>query len=276
MVDFSQLGSVVGDAHNRLIEIYYILLPTFFMVSVASIWFASPAGSPEFIDKLKRAIVATLLLVGFPEITEAILSITNWVAYEISNLDGLDTTIKMVKQRLEMYPENEKSALFGFGDFLLSGITYLSYLILYLARYIMIALYHFSWLFLCCIAPLILSLHVFSTKMTMGLFRSLAEIASWKIVWAVLSLMLKALPFGQMWIEGGWITQVFMCLTISLCMLATPLVVKSLVGSGLTSFASGLSPAVAALSISAPSKFMQFTKFGKNTIREAGSMAEWT
>ena len=77
MVDFSQIGSVVSDAHVRLTQIYYILLPIFFMLALASVWVTTATGSPEFIDKLKRAVVATLLLVAFPEITDGMLFISN-------------------------------------------------------------------------------------------------------------------------------------------------------------------------------------------------------
>ncbi len=260
MIDFSQLGSTFLDVHQRLIQIYYILLPIFFMLSLSFVWFTSNGGSPEFIEKLKRVFIATLLLVSFPEITKAILSLSNWITSEISDLSGIENTISMAKERLSTYPNDKKKFLFGFNDLLVSTLTYLSYVILFLARYIMIALYHVSWLFLCCIAPIILAFHVFGSTMTFGLFRSLAEVASWKIIWAVLSLMLKALPFGAMWIEGNWLTQVFMCLTISLCMLATPLIVRSLVGQGFTSFSSKLSPAIATLAAVTPKRTMSFSR----------------
>jgi len=57
-----------------------VLLPIFFAVSLVFAWFKNPQGGPDFVEFIKRAFVATLLLAGFAEITDIIFFITNGLA----------------------------------------------------------------------------------------------------------------------------------------------------------------------------------------------------
>ena len=84
----------------------------------------------------------------------------------------------------------------------------------------MLAVYHFSWSFLTILSPMILLFHVFSSKITINLFRSMAEIASWKVIRAILSLMLNALSWGDtLELEGNYLTLTIMNFVIALFML---------------------------------------------------------
>jgi hypothetical protein len=46
----------------------------FFSLAVVVAWVKSPTGSPEFIHIIKRTIIATVLLVAFPDISKMILA----------------------------------------------------------------------------------------------------------------------------------------------------------------------------------------------------------
>jgi hypothetical protein len=73
MPQFELLGSLARDLHQEFVNMYYLLLPVFFSLAVVVAWFRNPTGSPEFLDIVKRAIIATILLVAFPDISKAIL-----------------------------------------------------------------------------------------------------------------------------------------------------------------------------------------------------------
>ncbi len=49
----------------------FFLLPLFFLTSIIITWFK---GTGNFIEKVKRVFIGTILLIAFPEITEAVLS----------------------------------------------------------------------------------------------------------------------------------------------------------------------------------------------------------
>ena len=267
MDQFQLLGSVARDLHEEFRKMFYMLVPLFFVLSLVITWIKNPTGGPDFIETVKRTFVATLLLVGFPEMSDMILFLTSGIASRVNDLSGLDSVIRMAGEKASTYTLSPSSALMGFNDLLIATLAFLSYLLLYVARYLMVAIYHFGWTFLCLIAPLILSLHIFSPKITGTLFRSLFEIASWRIIWAILSAMLMALPFGQAYMaDGNYLTVIVMNFVIAVSMLCTPLVVRSLVGSGLSGFLSSVGPMTAGVMLAVPPRAMQTMTAGRTVL----------
>ena len=265
MNDFSGLGAMSRNLYLDLKQIYFLLLPVFLFIAIIVVWVQ---GKGDFSDKIKRVFISTLLLIGFPEITESILAITSGLADKIDDMSGIENIMKIAGDKISKYQKPSFKSLLIFGDLLMSILSYLSYLILYCARFIMVAIYHFSWAFLTVLSPIILLFHVFSSSMTVNLFKSLIEIASWKVVWAILSLMLKALPWGEtMQLEGNYLTLIVINFVIALCMIGTPMVVKSIVGSGFTSFTSTLTPVVAMTMVSVKAKAMSLAGAGKRILR---------
>lgn len=233
MENFQLLGSVATDLHAKFVSYYYALLPVFFCLAVVGTWARGGPGGLNFADVLRRAVVATLLMAGFQEITDSILAITSGLADAIGDMSGLDSIIRMAGEKAEQYTASPTSVLVAFNDLLIAGLAFISFLFLYVARYITLALYHFGWVFLTLAAPFLLLFHLFSSRITVSLFRTLLEIASWRIAWAILSAMLKALPFGDAYAAGAdYFTVLVMNLIIGAAMLGTPLVVHALVGGG--------------------------------------------
>jgi hypothetical protein len=275
MDQFALLGSVAYRLHMELRNTFFILLPVFFMISVVAVWIQNPTGGPEFIDKIKRAFVATLLLVGFAEISDIILFLTNGIADKIDNMGGLDSFMKMASEKAHSYTLSPLTSILAFDDLIIASLTYLSYFVVYCARFIMVAIYHFSWIFLTIMAPILLLFHLFSSQITLNLFRSLIEIASWRIVWSVLSIILKSLPFGQWYmIEGGHLTIAVLNFVVAICMVGTPLVVRSLVGSGWSAMASGLTGVTAGVMLAAPAKVMAVASAGRSVLSTAMSFGQ--
>lgn len=271
MDQFAALGSVAYKLHMELRNVYYLLLPVFFMASIALVWLQNPVGGPDFLDKVKRAFVATLLLAGFAEITDAMLFLTNGIADKIDNMSGLDAIMQMASEKTKSYTMSPLTPILAFDDLIMAGLSYVSYAILYCARFIMVAIYHFSWIFLTIIAPILLLFHVFSSQVTVNLFRSMFEVAAWKVVWAILSVMLKALPFGTWYaMEGNYLTIIVLNFVIAICMVGTPLVVRSLFGSGFTAMASGLTGVTAAVMVAAPAKALAAWKLGTGVVGNVG------
>ena len=278
MVDFSLMGSLIRDLHQEFVRIYYLMLPVFFCLSIAVTWVRSPHGSLDFIDVLKRAIVATLLLAAFPEIAQTIISVADGIAQRIDDKTNLDTVIRMAQEKADSYSFSGKSLLIGFNDLIVSVLVFLSFVILYIARYITIAMYHFYWVFYMVSAPLLLLFNLFpsTANIPANLFKGMIEVACWKIVWAILGAMLISLSFGDAYNrEGSYIVIVVMNLVIAIAMLATPLLVKSIVNQGAQSMASGIGQSTMQAIAAVPTKGASLYKTGgamaANTKSFAGS-----
>lgn len=276
MPQFELLGSLMKDLHQQFVTIYYLMLPVFFALSVALTWFRSPQGSVEFLDVLKRAVIATVLLAAFPDISRAIIYVADGITEKIDALNSLDTMVRMAQEKSESYSASTTSLLLQFNDLIIAVLSFLSFLILYIARYITIAMYHFFWIFFMVSAPLLLLFNLFSStsQITVNLFKGMMEVASWKIVWAILGAMLTALSFGDAYqAEGNYLTLIVMNFVIAIAMLATPLMVKSLVGSGLQSMSSTLGATAVAAMVAAPARAATVATTSRKALNATSSFA---
>lgn len=277
MPQFELLGSLMRDLHQEFVTVYYLLLPVFFLITVAAAWFRSPTGSPEFLDILKRAIIATILLVAFPDIAEAIVGIADGIAERVDKLNSLDTIIRMAEEKSQSYSDSTASLLLQFNDLIIAVISFISFLVLYVARYLTIAMYHFFWTFFLVSAPLLLLFNVFqgTAQITKNLFKGMVEVACWKIVWAILGAMLTAISFGDSYqTEGNYLTLIVMNFVISLAMLMTPLMVKSIVGGGLDSMSGALGAAATGAMVATPVKTMTIARTSRSALNTAGSFVQ--
>ncbi len=269
MPDFNLMGSLMRDLHQEFVRIYYLMLPVFFCLSVVVTWVRSPHGSIDFIDVLKRAIVSTLLLAAFPEISQAIIFIADGIAERIDQMNNLDAVIRMAQEKSQSYSFSATSLLLQFDDLIVAVLAFLSFLILYIARYITVAMYHFYWVFYIVSAPLLLLFNLFPStgNITANLFRGMIEVASWKIVWAILGAMLASLSFGEAYrAEGSYIVIIVMNFVIAVAMLATPLLVKSLASQGAQAVASSLGQSAVAAMAAVPTKGLSYAAKGKTAV----------
>lgn len=277
MPQFDLLGPLMNDLHREFVSIYYLLLPVFFLIAVTLTWFRSPSGSPDFLDIIKRAVVATLLLVAFPDISRAILEITDSIALRIDEVNGIDNILKMAEQKSESYTMSATSLLLQFDDLIIASLSILSYIILYVARYLTIAMYHFFWLFFMVTSPLLILFYMFqgTSQITKNLFSGMIEVACWKIVWAILGAMLTALAFGDAYqAEGSYITLVVMNFVIASAMLMTPMLVKSLYTSGLTQMTGSIGSMATGAIVAGPSwvgKVASAEKTSRSALGSAGT-----
>ncbi len=251
--NFDVLGSLARTLHEDFVHLYYIMLPVFFMIAVVIEWFKTGTSDGNFIEIVRRALICTLILVAFKDISQAIIAISDGIADRIDNMSGLDAFLKMASEKTSTYSFSVKSLILAFDDLVIAVLSYFSYFVVYIVRYLTIAMYYFYWIFLSISAPLLLLFGLFkgTTQIPVNLFRSMCEVASWKICWAILSAMLKSLALGDLYkMEGSYITVIVLNFVIAIAMLCVPLMVRSLVGGGIhgtTSNVAGMAVAAAML-----------------------------
>lgn len=243
------LGSLARHLHEDFVHLYYLMLPVFFMIAVCIEWFKSGSFEGNFVEIIRRALICTLLLVAFKDISQAIVAISDGIADRIDNMSGLDAFLKMASEKTATYSFSVHSLILAFDDLIIALLSYLSYFLLYIVRYLTIAMYYFYWIFLSISAPLLLLFGLFrsTTQIPLNLFRSMCEVASWKICWAILSAMLKSLALGDLYkMEGSYLTVIVLNFVIAIAMICVPLLVRSLVGQGIHQTTSNLAGALMA------------------------------
>jgi len=246
------LGSLVRNMHDGLSHLFYLMMPVAILLSVIIAYLRS--GTADFPDTLKRCLVAAILLISFPEVSNMILDVGDGLAHKIDNMSGLDTFMRMAQEKSRSYATAKNVLLLKFDDLFIAVLSFCSFLLLYVSRYITIALYYFYWVLLSIASPPMILCYIFpsTAKITGNLYRGLVEVALWKVLWSIISAMLTSLSFGNLYkTDGSYVTLIVMNFVIAIALLFTPAIMRSLIGSGVTSTANtiGVSAAVAALTM---------------------------
>ena len=89
------------------------------------------------------AYMMNMLLAAFPEISSAIIFIADGIAERIDNVNGLDNFLRMAQEKALGFTFARNVLLLSIPDLIIALLAFVSYLILYIARYLTIAMYHF-------------------------------------------------------------------------------------------------------------------------------------
>lgn len=249
------LGTLVRDVHQSLSQLFYVMLPAAVLFSVVIGYLKS--GDPDFPDVIKRSFVAALLLASFPEVSNLILDVCDGLALKIDNMSGLETFMRMAEEKSRSYANATNVLLLKFDDLFIAILSFGSFIILYIARYITIALYYFYWVLLSICAPLMILCYVFprTAGITANLYRGLIEVACWKVLWAIMSAMLTSISFGNIYqTEGSYITLIVMNFVIAIALLFTPLIMRSIIGDGVQATARTIGTTATLAAIALPAK----------------------
>jgi hypothetical protein len=251
MFDF--LPEVARELRAHTVDLYWILIFPVFIMSIISEFFNLPEGSPNPSKVLKRVLISVLLLLSFDYTINIIALLGDGVAERIDGIKPLWSALQEIGQK---FSSDSNGGWFQVRSTIVYIMGLLSYFIAYLGVFVANALIHFVWTILYIASPLMILAFVSekSAYVTASLYKGLVNVILWKIVAAILGvLMLKLITSNQ--VGEDWATS-FSFIAINLCVglsfLFVPMTTKSLLGDGLSSVASGLAaaPAYAALGAS--------------------------
>jgi len=229
--EYEKILPVARDLYLHNSHLSWQMLMPLFLISIV-IGYSTELGiTGTFLVRLKRLVLVALLLVSFPTIAEFVQIFGVEVAKSIDDMTGIDEVLEAASKRADQY-SFDLQGLLNFGsDFILGALVLISFLILVVARFFLIAFQHFYWFLLVALGPfLILGLLFESTAgMTKGLFKTMFQIAFWPVIWSILSAFLKALPFASSYqTEGGLVTLITLNLIIAVALLFSPFIVSQL------------------------------------------------
>lgn len=272
--NLSVLGSLVQDIYSGLSQLFFVMLPVAILFSVVFGYLKS--GDSDYPDVIKRSFVAALLLVSFPEVSNFILDVSDGIASKIDNMSGLETFMRMAEEKSKSYATAKNVLLLKFDDLFMAILSFGSFILLYIARYITIALYYFYWVLLSICAPLMILCYVFpkTAVITENLYRGLIEVACWKIIWAVMSAMLTSLSFGDIYrTEGSYVTLIVMNFVVAIAMIFTPMIMRSLIGEGVQATAKTIGTTAAVAAVAMPMKLERLTSVSRDALSRSSGFA---
>jgi hypothetical protein len=228
---YEKLLPVAKTLYEHTSHLSWQMLLPLFLVS-AAIGYTSDLGiSGAVLVRLKRLVLTALLLVTFPTIAEFVQILGVEIAKSIDNLAGIDMVLEAAAKRAETYSFDLQGLLNLGSDLIVGSLVLISFIILVVARYFLLAFQHFYWLLLIALGPFMILGLLFesSSGITRGLFKNMFQIASWPIIWSVLSAFLKALPFASTYAtESSLVTIITLNLILAVSLLFSPFIVSQL------------------------------------------------
>lgn len=228
---YDKLLPVARALYEHTSAISWQMLLPLFLLSIAMGYSTDLGISGSIVVRLKRLFLVVLLLVAFPSIAEFLQIIGTEIAKSIDDMTGIDAVLDAASKKAETW-SFDLNGILNFGaDLLLGALALMSFLTLMMARYLLLAFQHFYWLLMIVLAPFMILASLFesSAGVTKSLFKNMFQIASWPIIWSILSAFLKAIPFASIYAtDGGLLTVVTLNLIIAIALLLSPFIVSQL------------------------------------------------
>ncbi|MBI2712248.1 MAG: hypothetical protein HYX41_05225 [Bdellovibrio sp.] len=236
-MDISWISSQAKEIHTFFVSIFYILATLLLLIGVIVEYFKLPiGGAPAFSQLVGRALVAGILLAAYPEISNTVAAVADAVADKLGSIN----TIGNVLQSAGAILKDHSWSWTSIGDTLLSVIAYFVYFILYFSVFFFDAAIVYCLILLYIFSPILIAFYILpqTAAMTTGLFRTLFEIASWKIVFSVLGTLLWSTVLHDFQVKGqNFFTLLALTLMLAFSILLTPIVVRNLISGALSSVA---------------------------------------
>ncbi|MGE4131968.1 MAG: hypothetical protein AB7F86_10040 [Bdellovibrionales bacterium] len=229
--EYEKLLPVARQIYDHTSQLSWQMLLPLFLVSIALSYTSDLGLTGAILIRMKRLVLVTLLLVSFPTIAEFSQILGVEVARSIDDMTGIDAVLDAASKRADTYSFDLQGLLNLGSDLIVGSLVLISFLILVVARFFLLAFQHFYWFLLVALGPFLIlgSLFESSSGITKGLFKTMFQISAWPVIWAVLSAFLKALPFASAYgTEGNLVTIITLNLIIAVALLFSPFIVSQL------------------------------------------------
>lgn len=229
--EYERLIPLARTLYEHTSQLSWQMLLPMFLISIALGYSADLGISGVVVTRIKKLVLVALLLVSFPMIAEFSQTIGVEIAKSIDDLTGIDMVLEAASKRADQYSFDLQGLLNLGSDLIMGSLVLISYLILVVARFFLLAFQHFYWMLLVVLGPFMILCLLFdaTTGITKGLFKNMIQVSAWPIIWSVLSAFLKALPFASTYdAEGGLITIITLNLIIAVALLFSPFIVSQL------------------------------------------------
>lgn len=243
VADISWLAIEAKKIHEIFTGYFYLLVTVLMLLGITVEYFKWPIGQiPNFGTLVGRALIAALLLHAYPDITNIIADVTDAVAGKLGDLNNF----KLILDRMGDKLGELSFSWVSFKETVMLLISFLTFFILYFSIHIADSFYIYVWVMLYVFSPLLIALFVLpvTASATSALFRSLIEVAAWKIVWSVIATLLWSSALSQINNQGSqvsFLTAIGFNIILAGSLLLTPFVVHALAGSGLAQMGKDLS-----------------------------------
>lgn len=241
--DITWLATEARKIHEIFSGYFYLIVTVLMLLGIAIEYFKWPIGQvPSFGTLVGRALIAAILLHAYPEITNTIADVADAISGKLGDLNNF----KLILDRMGDKIGELSWSWVSVKDTVMLLLSFLTFFILYFSIYIADSFYIYVWVMLYVFSPLLIALYVLpvTAGATSGLFKSLIEVACWKIVWSVIATLLWSAALSDINQDGSqinFLTAIGFNIILAGSLLLTPFVVHALAGGGLAQMGKDLS-----------------------------------
>lgn len=262
ITDIGWLSEEARKIHDIFSGYFYLIVTVLMLIGALVEYFKWPLGQmPNFGVLVGRSLIAATLLHAYPEITNTLADITDAISGQLGDMNNFDLILDRMGDKV-----GELSwSWVSFKETIMLMISFITFFILYFSIHIADSFYIYVWVMLYVFSPILIALYVLpvTSSATSALFRSLFEVACWKIVWSVIATLLWSSALTQINASGSqisFLTAIAFNIILAGSLLLTPFVVHALAGGGLTQMGKDLgSLAIGGMTLT-PSKVIQTSK----------------
>ncbi len=234
---YDWLPQVCREIRAEMIQIYWILIIPLLIFCALTILAKGGEEEGAAAKLLKRTFLSVILLLVFDDCMNLIGDIADGVSEKINGLAQL----KAVLEETGKVIESQKTGWLEFRQWMIFFINFFAYCVAYLGFFLAEAVIHFVWAILYIASPLMILMYVSEKTafVTGNLFKGLINVATWKVLWSILAvLLLKLMTTPQVGGMDNFLSSAIVNLCVGISMLFVPFATKSLIGDGMSSMAS--------------------------------------
>lgn len=243
---YDWLPEVCNDLRQNLVNIYWLAIAPLVTFLIILQFFNVFEKAPNAAKVINRALISIIMLVSFEEVLHLITYVGDGIVHSISPRshinDILDEAWTFVTGMEISWLKYKETIIWIFG--------LISFIFAYFGAFIADALVHFVWAILYVLSPLMILAYIpeRTAKICTGLYQSLCTVIAWKIMWAVLSvILLKFMTHAP--IQDGDNYNAVLLIVVNLfiggSLLLIPFTTKAFIGSDFSGYAAGLAVAPA-------------------------------
>ena len=230
---YSSFAVVAKELQREFLGVYWTLvIPITLIVIMLELLKEKPA--PEKI--IRRFFIATLLLITFDYTDQMITYLGSQLTDKIERIGRLTQLGSLLEKRIE----GIDVVWFGIKKSLIFVLAFSTYLLAYIGVFTAQAVVQFAWAVLYICSPFMIMAYISEKAafVTSSLYQGLIHISLWKIMTAILSVLLLNFAQSPAYNDQDVLTVIIVNLCIAVSLLLVPFTVKSLLNNGLIDSAS--------------------------------------
>ena len=236
---FTSFATLAREVRGHFIDMYWMLIIPLSLIVFLLEFFKEENPAPGKI--LRRIFISVILLLSFDFCSGTIISITGSIAKKIDGISKLGVLADILGDSIQKIDLD----WFSIRKSLIYLIGLLSYLIAYVGVFAVQAVIQFSWTLLYICSPFMILAFISpkSAGVTGSLYRGMINISLWNIMASILGVLLLEFAKSADYNQENFLTVIIVNLCIAFSLLLIPFTVKSLMGDGFSSAASGMAAA---------------------------------